>query len=293
MVSSGKVSFSAKCLFGRIGGLKNFWEKKIGCRIRNFSHFLCQKTTFFSIFGPPLFSGRRPENFFRHFTKIFAPEKKFRFGPPPISTDLKIPSLLKSDATLIRVSLLLGEKMTLDKKANFHFPLVSDGYLNLELLVQKVSIGPVEHLCSYFCAILRQSKKGGQLLWVPMRESDSDGHFNFSINDKWAEKGPAQHPICPTTKQVSTGSDWAANIPKVHHLYTAYICERGYKRRSITASRWATRGALPLVTDHSSVRIPVPLSQCSYFQHFQKNTVAPIRCQKNPKPSLLFGCLSC
>ena len=43
-----------------VGGLNFFWEKKNGCRIRKFSHFLCQKKTFFSIFGPPLFSGRRP-----------------------------------------------------------------------------------------------------------------------------------------------------------------------------------------------------------------------------------------
>ena len=62
MVSIGKVPFSAKRLFGRIGGLTFFFfEKKNGCRIQKFSHFLCQKTTFFFDFGTPLFSGRRPE----------------------------------------------------------------------------------------------------------------------------------------------------------------------------------------------------------------------------------------
>ena len=54
MVSIGKVPFSAKCLFGRIGGIKKFWEKKIGRRIQKKSDFLCQKTTFLEHFGEHL-----------------------------------------------------------------------------------------------------------------------------------------------------------------------------------------------------------------------------------------------
>ena len=60
MVSIGKVHFSAKCPFGRIGELKNFW-KKIWMPDSKFSPFFMPKTAFFSIFGPPLFLGRRPK----------------------------------------------------------------------------------------------------------------------------------------------------------------------------------------------------------------------------------------
>ena len=75
VVSIGKVSFSAKCLFGRIGGLKNFWEKKIGCRIRNFSHFLCHKTTFFRFLDPPPYFRAEARKKNRQVTKNFALEK--------------------------------------------------------------------------------------------------------------------------------------------------------------------------------------------------------------------------
>ena len=100
MVSIGKVSFSAKCPFGRIGGLKIFWEKKIGCRVRNFSHFLCQKTTFFRFLDPPCFRSGGPKKKFGISLK-FLHRKKFQV-PPPQTVHLKIPSFLKSDATLIR-----------------------------------------------------------------------------------------------------------------------------------------------------------------------------------------------
>ena len=62
MVSIGKVSFSAKCLFGRIGGLKKFREKKKDFGFEIFHIFYAKKRPFFPIFGPPpLFLGRRPE----------------------------------------------------------------------------------------------------------------------------------------------------------------------------------------------------------------------------------------
>ena len=56
--------------------------------------------------------------------------------------------------------------------------MVADGGLILKSLVQKASFGPVEHQYPYFFAIFWSRKRGGQLLWVPMRESDPDGHLN-------------------------------------------------------------------------------------------------------------------
>ena len=46
----GKVPFSAKCLFGRISGLKIFREKKFGCRIRKFSRLVPPPSFFQRIF---------------------------------------------------------------------------------------------------------------------------------------------------------------------------------------------------------------------------------------------------
>ena len=53
---------------------------------------------FFSIFRPPLFSGRRPDFF--GISLKFLHRKKFSGRVPPKTAYLKIPSFLKSDATL-------------------------------------------------------------------------------------------------------------------------------------------------------------------------------------------------
>ena len=74
-----KLLFGEKCFFGRIGGMKFFWEKKIGCRIRKFSHFLSQKTTFFPNFWTIMGLGPKARNFF---LDPF-PKKTLRFAPPP------------------------------------------------------------------------------------------------------------------------------------------------------------------------------------------------------------------
>ena len=71
-----KSVFSAQCLFGRIGRLKIFWEKKIGCRIPIFSHFLCQKTTLFSILGPPYFRAEGTKTIFGIFVIILPLRQK-------------------------------------------------------------------------------------------------------------------------------------------------------------------------------------------------------------------------
>jgi len=85
-VSIGKVLFIAKCLFGRIGGIKKI-EKKNGSRIRKISHFLSQKTTFLEPWPP-----KAAEFFFGlFFGKMCFLQKKMsdcpkagfaRFGPP-------------------------------------------------------------------------------------------------------------------------------------------------------------------------------------------------------------------
>jgi len=82
MVSIGKVSFSAKCLFARIGGLKIFEKKKMDFGFEIFHIFNAKKRPFFSIFGPPLFSGRRPDFFFG-ISLIFLHQKKFSGLVPP------------------------------------------------------------------------------------------------------------------------------------------------------------------------------------------------------------------
>ena len=58
------------------------------------------------------------------------------------------------------------------QKSKFSIFKVADGGLIFKSLVQKVSFGPVEHQYPYFFAIFWSQKRGGQLLWVPMRESD-------------------------------------------------------------------------------------------------------------------------
>ena len=61
MVSIGKVSFSAKCLFGRIGGLNFFSEKNMDAGFENFHICYAKQRPFFFDFCTPLFSGRRPD----------------------------------------------------------------------------------------------------------------------------------------------------------------------------------------------------------------------------------------
>ena len=84
MVSIGKVYFSAKCPYGRIGGLKNFWGKKnMDARFEIFHIFYAKKRLLFSIFGPPLFLGRVPEKKIGISLKFLHQKKINRFGPPP------------------------------------------------------------------------------------------------------------------------------------------------------------------------------------------------------------------
>ena len=70
-------------------------EKKLDAGFEIFHIFYAKKRPFFSIFGPPCF---RPGGFFG-ITLNYLHRKIFSGLPPPISTHLKIPSLLKSDAT--------------------------------------------------------------------------------------------------------------------------------------------------------------------------------------------------
>ena len=75
-----KLLFGEKCFFGRIfGGMKIFWEKKNGCRIRKFAHFLSQKTTFFPNFWTLMVLGPKARK------KNLDPfqKKTLRFAPPP------------------------------------------------------------------------------------------------------------------------------------------------------------------------------------------------------------------
>ena len=65
--------------------------------------------------------------------------------------------------------------------------MVAEGWLILKSLVQKVSFGPVEPQYPYLFAIFWSQKRGGQLLWVPMRETDPDRHLNSSIDDGWTD----------------------------------------------------------------------------------------------------------
>ena len=67
MVSIGKVHFSAKCPFGRIGGLNFFFDKKNGCRIRGFSQFFMPKNDLFLNFWTPLIFGPEALFFFSAF----------------------------------------------------------------------------------------------------------------------------------------------------------------------------------------------------------------------------------
>ena len=67
-----------------------------------FNIFLCQKTTFF--LEPPYFRAGGPKKNFGISLKFL--HRKIFSGSPPISVHLKIPSFLKSDATLIRMKLL-------------------------------------------------------------------------------------------------------------------------------------------------------------------------------------------
>ena len=62
-VSIGKVHFSAKCPFGRIGGLKIF-EKKTWMPDLNFFTFFMPKNNFFSRFWAPLIFGAEALSFF-------------------------------------------------------------------------------------------------------------------------------------------------------------------------------------------------------------------------------------
>ena len=65
-----------------------------------FFTFFMPKNNLFSIFGPPLFSGRRPEKKIGISLKLLH-RKIFQVGSPQ-TVHLKIPSFLKSDATLTK-----------------------------------------------------------------------------------------------------------------------------------------------------------------------------------------------
>ena len=71
-------------------GWKILEKKKMDFGFEIFHIFYAKKRPFFFDFWTPLIFG--PEaRFFRHFTNFFAPEKIFRFGPPPFWWTCKFP----------------------------------------------------------------------------------------------------------------------------------------------------------------------------------------------------------
>ena len=137
MFSIGKVHFSAKCLFGRIGRLKFFWEKKFGCRIQKISHFLCQKNDFFYYFCTPLVN--------------FSPKKTNRFGPPLVPKPV---NYTKLDMWLFPEE----SYKIIATRPRAHIPKPAPQF-------DYFSPRVVSHLCGFFC-------KCSHRLW-PNSEADS------------------------------------------------------------------------------------------------------------------------
>ena len=99
MVSSGKVSFSAKCLFGRIDGLIFFEKKKLDFGFEIFHIFYAKKWPFFRFLDPPYFWAEGPIFFLAILLK-FLPKTKLTGLVSPPDPNLLISPNLKCDCSL-------------------------------------------------------------------------------------------------------------------------------------------------------------------------------------------------
>ena len=90
-----KSAFSAALV-----GWKISEEKKLGCRIRNFSHFFSQKMTFFSNFWTLMVFGPKARK--RKEKRALFPKKNFTIcpPPPPPNPNRKVFVFLKCDWSL-------------------------------------------------------------------------------------------------------------------------------------------------------------------------------------------------
>ena len=96
-----KTAFWRKVLFRPHWWNNKFLRKKSGCRIRNFSHFLCQKTTFFSNFWTLMVLGPKARK------KKLDPFPKKLCDPPPNPTR-KVFDFLKCDLRVDSQILILN-----------------------------------------------------------------------------------------------------------------------------------------------------------------------------------------
>ena len=108
MVSIGKVHFSAKCPFGRIGELNFFWEKKTWMPDSKIFTFFMPKNDLFFDFGTPLFSGRRPD--FLAFWYFFCTYAKKYNLVPPLGDQVRLDFCrnCNCDSTLSKILEILG-----------------------------------------------------------------------------------------------------------------------------------------------------------------------------------------
>ena len=170
--------------------------------------------------------------------------------------------------------------------------MVANGGLILKSLVQKVSVGPVEHQYPSFFTIFWSQKRGGQLLWVPMRESDPDGHLNSSIDDGWMDRfwrplfgcgyggrtrlplilphrcsygkgrAPAPRPAIQLGTSVRARTEQQTCL-KGTHTYTDYSCQSGYRKRNVNHAKQRVAPSLcdlSLITPVSESPCRIPLS---------------------------------